>query len=177
MARADRRLNSSSLPSWNWTRLLPWSTLVATAIFGTSRTDIAGKPQVEANRLHDREGGALSVDIGGAEHAGVLLDNWCCAGVSPGVEKSAYRSPRIVAVLLKERSGVDADQRPPHTRVDVGHVLLVQRHVVACAEPAAVAADDVLPRVFERDGRGRDVARNVFGEVGHRDRRPSRVDE
>src|SRR5207245_7827899 len=103
MARADRRLNSSSLPSWNLNRLIPWSSLVATAIFGTSRTDIGGKPQVEANRLHDPEGGALGVDIGGAEHAGVLLDNWCCAGVSPGVGNSASRSPRLVDVLLTAR--------------------------------------------------------------------------
>src|SRR5205807_3482272 len=27
------------------------------------------------------------------------------------------------------------------------------------------------------DGRGRNVARNVFGQVGHGDRRPSRVDD
>src|SRR4029077_14864343 len=40
-----------------------------------------------------------------------------------------------------------------------------------------VPSDEVLPRVIERDGGGRDVTRNVFGEVGHGDRRPSGVDD
>src|SRR5216683_2713969 len=138
---------------------------------------VRGKAEVEPDRLHDPEHGASGVDVGRGKQAGVLLDNWCCAGLSPGVKKSTYRSPRIVAVLLKERRRVDADQGLPDAGVDVGHVLLVQGHVVAGAEPGDVASDEMLPRIIERDGRRRDVARNVFGEVGDGDRRPSRVDD
>src|SRR5690242_8148409 len=76
-----------------------------------SRMNVGGEAEVQTDRLHDPEDGALGVDIGRGEHAGVLLDDRSRAGFGPGVEKSAYRSPRIVAVLLKERCGVDADQR------------------------------------------------------------------
>src|SRR5438309_12054968 len=129
--------------------------------------NVGGEAEVQTDRLHDPEHGALGVDIGRGEQAGVLLDDRCRAGVSPGVEESSYRSPWVIAVLLKERCWIDADQRLPDTGVDVGHVLLVQGHVVARAEPADMASDEVLPRVIERDGWGRDVTGNVFGEVGY----------
>ena len=60
---------------------------------------------------------------------------------------------------------------------DVCHVLLVQGHVVAGAEPAEVAADEVLPRVGERVRRRLDVAGDVLGQVRDVDRRPARVDD
>src|SRR3984893_1203885 len=108
--------------------------MVASFQFGITTSflwmDIGAKAEVEPDRLHDPERGAPGVDVGRGKHAGVLLDDRCCAGVSPGVKKSTYRSPRIVAVLLKERCRVDADQGLPDTGVDVGHVLLVQGHVV-----------------------------------------------
>ena len=73
--------------------------------------DGSGKvTHVEPDRLHDPEHGAPREDVGRGKHAGVLLDDRCCAGVSPGVKKSTYRSPRIVAVVLKERCRVDADR-------------------------------------------------------------------
>src|SRR4029077_2543380 len=134
---------------------------------------VRGKAKVEPDRLHDPEDGAPRVDVGRSDHAGVLLDDRRCAGVSPGVKQSTYRGPRIVVVLLKERCRVDADQGLPDAGVHVGHVLLVQGYVVACAEPTNVASNEVLPRILERDGRSRDVARNVFRKVAHRDRRPS----
>src|SRR5260370_18028983 len=104
--------------------------------------NVRGETEVQTDRLHDPEHSAPGVDIRSSEHAVVFLDDRRCAGVSPGVKKSSYRSPRIVAVLLKERCGVDADQRLPDTGVDVPHVLLVQGHVVACAAPPDVASTD-----------------------------------
>ena len=53
----------------------------------------------------------------------------------------------------------------------------MQRHVVAGAEPAEVAADEVLPRVGERVRGSLDVAGDVLGQVGDVDRRPARVDD
>ena len=53
----------------------------------------------------------------------------------------------------------------------------MQRNVVAAAEPAEVAADEVLPRVGERVRRRLDVAGDVLGQVGEKDRRPARVDD
>src|SRR5258708_18244996 len=119
--------------------------------------NVGREAEVQTDRLHDPEHGAFGVDIGRGEHALVLLDDRSRCGLGPSVEKSSYRRPRIVAVLLKERCRVDADQRLPDTGVDVGHVLLVQGHVVARAEPADVASDEMLPRVIERYGRSRDV--------------------
>src|SRR5438445_9759584 len=177
MARADKRLNSSSLPSWNLNRAIPWSSLTIKPPPPVLWVHVRAKAEVEPDRLHNPEHGAPGVDVGRGKHAGVLLDNRCCASVSPGVKKSTYRSPRIVGVLPKERCRVDADQGLPNTGVDVGHVLLVQGHVVARAEPGDVASDEMLPRIIERDGRSRDVAGNVFGEVADGDRRPSRVDD
>src|SRR6202048_5418651 len=100
------------------------------------RMNVGGKAEVEPDRLHDPEHGAPRFAVGRSDHAGVLLDDRCCAGVSPGVKQSTYRGPRIVVVLLKERCRVDADQGLPNAGVHVGHVLLVQGYVVAGAEPA-----------------------------------------
>ena len=73
--------------------------------------------------------------------------------------------------------GVDGVDRLPRALGDVGHVLLVQGHVVAGAEPAEVAADEVLPRVRERVRRRLDVAGDVLGQVGDVDRRPAGIDD
>src|SRR2546425_9103353 len=183
MSWADKRLNSSSSPSRNLNRPIPWISrtallvMIASSLLLRLRMNVGGKAEVEPDRLHYPEDGAPRVDVGRSDHAGVLLDDRCRAGVSPGVKQSTYRGAWIVTVFLKERCRVDADQGLPDAGVHVGHVLLVQGHVVARAEPADVASDEVLPRIIERDGRSRDVARNVFGEVAHRDRCPSRVDD
>ena len=55
---------------------------------------------------------------------------------------------------------------------EIGHVLLVQGHVVTSAEPAEVSADVVLPRVREGVGRSLDGAGDVLGEIRDVDRRP-----
>src|SRR4029077_15529905 len=47
----------------------------------------------------------------------------------------------------------------------VGHVLLVQDHVIAGAKPAHVAADEVLPRVGHGRGGGGEGAGNVLVQV------------
>src|SRR5260370_13880128 len=107
--------------------------------------NVGREAEVQTDRLHDPEHGAPGVDVGRGKHALVLLDDRCCAGFSPSVKKSAYGSPRIVAVLLKERCRVDPDQGLPATDVDVDHVLLVQGHAVARPEPGYVASDEMLP--------------------------------
>ena len=53
----------------------------------------------------------------------------------------------------------------------------MQRHVVAGADPAQVAADGVLPRVGERDIGRLDVALDVLREIRQVHRRPPRVDD
>ena len=61
------------------------------------------------------------------------------------VEVALHRRPHVLAVLHEVGRRVDGVDRLPRALGDVGHVLLVQRHVVAGAEPAEVAADEVLP--------------------------------
>jgi hypothetical protein len=53
----------------------------------------------------------------------------------------------------------------PRACLDVSDVLLVYGDVVAGAEPAQVAGDEVPPRVVQRGGRGGDVPGNVLGQV------------
>src|SRR5258708_3804626 len=181
MVAAFQSAIATSLPFYRYSRPISWISrttllfMIASSFLLRLRMNVGGKAEVEPDRLHDPEHGAPRVNVGRGNHAGVLLDDRCRAGVSPGVKQSTYRGPRIVVVLLKERCRVNADQGLPDARVHVGHVLLVQGYVVACAEPANVASDEVLPRILERDGRRRDVARNVFGKVAHGDRRPSWV--
>src|SRR6185369_12245747 len=49
--------------------------------------------------------------------------------------------------------------------------------VVACAEPAEMAADEVLPRVRKCGGRSLDVSGDVLGEVAEVHRRPAWIDD
>ena len=46
---------------------------------------------------------------------------------------------------LEVRRGIDFGERSSDAGVDVGDVLLMQRYVVATAEPAEVPTDVVLP--------------------------------
>ena len=52
-----------------------------------------------------------------------------------------------------------------------------QDDVVAAAEPAEMAADEVRPGVRQRGGRSLEVARNVFAEVEVVDGHPAGVDD
>src|SRR6202043_2434579 len=141
----------------------------------TSGMDLGGEPQVKTNGLHDPEGGARGEHVRGGEHPGVLLDDGGRGRVRAGVDVSLDGGPGVLPVLHEERSWIDGGKRLSDTGVDVGHVLLVQRDVIAGAKPAKVAADVVLPRVGKGVSRGRDVPRNVFGEVRDVNRRPATV--
>jgi len=55
--------------------------------------------------------------------------------------------------------------------------LLVQDDVVPGAEPAEVPADEVLPGVGQRGGRGLDVAGHLLAEVEVVDGHPAGVDD
>ena len=85
--------------------------------------------------------------------------------------------PDVLAVLPEKGRRIDAVDRLPRVVGDVRHVLLVQRDIVARAEPAVMAANEVLPRVGERVLGRLDVAGDVLGQVGEVDRRPARVDD
>src|SRR5215218_6123808 len=103
--------------------------------------------EVEADRLHDPERRALGEHVGCREHAGVLLDDRGCGDGRDLVQIALHRCPAVRAVLHEVRRGVDRVDRLPRALGDVGHVLLMQPHVVAGAEPAEMTADEVLPRV------------------------------
>src|SRR6266511_2690075 len=113
---------------------------------------------VEPDGLHHLERRALGEDVCGCEHACVLLDHGRDCGRDHLVQAALERRPDVLAVLLEEARQLGAVDRLPRALGDVRHVLLVQRHVVAGAEPAEVAADEVLPRVGERVRRRLDVA-------------------
>src|SRR5260221_5411081 len=132
--------------------------------------------EVEADRLHHLERRALGEDIGGREHARVLLDHRCGSGPRHLVQAALERGPHVLAVLDEDGRQIDAVDRLPAALGDICHVLLMQRYVVARTEPAHVAADVVLPRVRERVRVGRDVAGDVFRQVRQVDRCPCRVD-
>ena len=133
--------------------------------------------EVEADRLHHLERGAGGEDVGGREHARVLLDHRCGCGGRALVQAALERGPGVVAVLHEVGRRVDGVERLPGAGGDVRHVLLVQGDVLAGAEPAQVAADEVLPRVGERVRRRLEVARDVLGQVREVNRRPARVDD
>src|SRR6266700_1060034 len=133
--------------------------------------------EVEADRLHHLERRALGEDVGGREHARVLLDHGCGCGSDPLFQAALERSSGVVAVLHEVGRQVDGVERLPGALGDVRHVLLVQGNVLAGAEPAEVAGDEVLPRIGQRLRRRREVARDVLGQVREENRRPARVDD
>src|SRR6266480_1506259 len=128
--------------------------------------------EVEPDGLHDPKSRARGEHVGRRQDTGVLLDDGCRGRVADSVEVALHSGPRVLAVLHEVRRGIDRVDGRPDAGGDVGHVLLVQGHVVAGTEPAEVATDEVLPRIGECVGRGLDVAGDVFGEVGDVDRRP-----
>src|SRR4029077_11434065 len=140
-----------------------------------SGMDLGGEPQVETNGLHDPEGGARGEHVGGGEYAGVLLDHGVRGAVHARVDVSLDGGPGVLPVLPEVRSWIAGGKHLSNTGVDVGHVLLVQRDVIAGAKPAKVAADVVLPRIGKGVSRRRDVPRNVFGQVRDVDGRPATV--
>src|SRR6266550_7797412 len=131
--------------------------------------------EVEAERLHDPEGRAGGKDIGGGKYARVLLDHRRGGGISARVQVTPHPRPGVLAVLLEVRCRIERRQRLPDAVGDVGHILLMQNHVVARAEPAEVAADEMLPWVGERFLRRRHVPNYVLGEIADVDGRPARV--
>src|SRR5882672_1541056 len=121
--------------------------------------------QVEAKRLHDPEGRAGGKDVSGGEDSRVLGDHWRGSGIGARIQIALYPCPGVRAVLLEIGGGIDRRQRLPDAVGDVGHVPLMQRHIVARAEPAEVTADEMLPWVRERFLRRRHVSHNVLGEI------------
>src|ERR1700733_10587144 len=140
--------------------------------------DRAAGASVEADRLHDRErrGPGEDVDVGAAQHAGVFRDDGGGRVLGDRVEVGADRGPHVLSVVLEDRSRVDRGQRLAGAGFDVGDVLLVHRDVLAGGHPAQVPADEVRPRVVQRDGRGAGVPDDVVAEVEVVDGYPAGVD-
>src|SRR6266536_505028 len=133
--------------------------------------------EIEPDRLHHLKRRALGEHVRCGEHARVLLDHGCRCGGSDLVQVAPDRCPGVLAILHEERCRIDARDRLPRALGDVRHVLLMQRHIVARAEPAHMSADEVLPRVSKRVCRRLDVAGDVLCEVGEIDRGPARIDD
>src|SRR6266516_5575059 len=143
-----------------------------------SGVDGSAVAAVQAVRLHDleRRGGGEDLDVGGGEHAGVLGDDGRGRALGDGVEVAFDPGPGVLPARHVVGHRVDRGQRLARAGVDVGDVLLVHRDVVAGGEPAQVPADQVGPRVVQRDGRGAHVPDDVLGQVEVVDRHPARVD-
>src|SRR5439155_21143952 len=121
-------------------------------------------------------GGGEGVGVGGGEHAGVLGDDRRGRALGDGIEVAFDPSPEVLPASHVVGHRVDRGQRLARAGVDVGDVLLVHRDVVAGGQPAEVAADQVGPRVGQRDGRGTHVPDDVLGQVEVVDGHPARVD-
>src|SRR6266436_7840542 len=134
-----------------------------------------GEAEVEAERLHDPEGRAGGKDVSGGEYSRVLRNYWRGGGIGARIQITLYPCPGVLAVLLEIGGWIDRRQRLPDAVGDVGHVPLMQRHIVARAEPAEVAADEMLPWVRERFLWRRHVPHDVLGEIADVNRRPARV--
>src|ERR1700734_730508 len=144
-----------------------------------SGMDRAARAAVEANRLHDRErrGPGVDLDVGAAEHAGVFRDHGGGRVLGDGVEVGTDPGPHVLSVVPEERAGVDPGQHHASAGLDVGDVLLVHRDVRTGCHPAQVPADEVRPRVVQRDGRGAGVPDDVVAEVEVVDGYPAGVDD
>src|SRR6266480_5160966 len=136
------------------------------------------EPGVEAQRLHDleRRGVGELLDVRGGQHAGVLGDDGRGRAFGDGVQVGLHPGPGVLPGCHVEGDRVDRGQRFPGAGFDVGDVLLVHRDVVAGGEPAEVPADEVCPRVVQRNGRGAYVPGHVLGQVDVVDGHPAGVD-
>src|SRR5215813_2935622 len=106
------------------------------------------EPGVEAQRLHDLEGGGVGelLDVGGGQHAGVFGDDGRGRAFGDGVQVGFDPGPGVLPGRYVEGDRVDRGQRLPRARLDVGDVLLVHRDVVAGGEPAEGPATALTPR-------------------------------
>src|ERR1700681_1428248 len=90
MVAAFQSAIATSLPFYRYSRPISWISrttlvfMIASSFLLRLRMNVGGKAEVEPDRLHDPEHGAPRVNVGRGNHAGVLLDDRCCAGVSPG---------------------------------------------------------------------------------------------
>src|SRR5690242_2971645 len=143
-----------------------------------SGVDRCAGPAVQAQRLHDGERGGPGedLDVRGGQYAGVLGDDGRSRTLGDFVEVALNPSPGVLPVLHEVGHRVDRGQRLLRAGFDVGDVLLVHRDVLAGGEPAEVPADEVGPRVVQRDGRGAHVPGDVLGQVEVVDRHPAGVD-
>src|SRR5690242_9477708 len=144
----------------------------------SSGVDRTGRALVKAQRLHDLEGRGLGEDrdVRGGQHAGVLGDHGRGGPLGDGIEVALHAKPEVLPGPHVVRHRVDAGQGLPGAGLDVCDVLLVHRDVVAGGEPAEVPADEVRPRIGQRDGRGAHVPDDVFGQVEVVDGYPAGVD-
>src|SRR6266404_2117174 len=149
----------------------------ATLIPGFLRVYPRAVAEVEADRLHHLKRHVLGEDVGGSEHARVLLGHGCRRPPRGLVQDGLDRRPGVCAVLLVVRSPIEGVDRLPRALDEIGHVLLVQRDVVARPQPTVVSADEVLPRVGERVRRRLEIPGDVLRQVGLEDRHPARVDD
>src|SRR6266446_8490426 len=108
-----------------------------------------GEAEVEAERLHDPERRAGGKDVSRGDYSRVLRDHWRGSGIGARIQITLDPCPRVLAVLLEIGGWIDRRQRLPDAVGDVGHIPLMQRHIVARAKPAEVAADVMLPWVRE----------------------------
>src|SRR6266566_6597091 len=69
--------------------------------------------EVEADRLHHLERRALGEDVGGREHARVLLDHGRGCGPGEFVQAALERGPHVLAVLHEVGRQVDGVERLP----------------------------------------------------------------
>src|ERR1700730_4278484 len=137
------------------------------------------EPGVEAQRLHDleRRGVGEDLDVRSGQHAGVLGDDGRGRAFGDSVQVGLHPGPGVLPVPHVKGDRVDCGQCLPRARLDVGDVLLVHRDVVAGGEPAEVPADEVGPRVVQRDGRGAHVPGDMLGQVDVVDGHPAGVDD
>src|SRR5580704_10827855 len=143
-----------------------------------SGVDRSAVPAVEAPRLHDleRRGGGEDLDVRGGQHAGVLGDDRRGRPLDDSIEVAFDPGPGVLPARHVVGHRVDRGQRLSRAGVDVGDVGLVHRDVIAGGEPAQVPADEVRPRVVQRDGRGAHVPDDVVAEVDVVDGHPAGVD-
>src|SRR6185437_15950159 len=85
--------------------------------------------------------------------------------------------PGVLPGCHVEGDRVDRGQRFPGAGFYVRDVLLVHRDIVAGGEPAEVPADEMRPRIRQRNGRGAYVSGHVLGQVDVVDGHPPGVDD
>src|SRR5882672_8659174 len=134
-------------------------------------------PAVESHRLHQPERDLRGEHVRGREHAGVLFDDRRGRRLAHRAQVGLHGAPHVPdrAVLLEVGRRIDGGEGSLRAGLEVRHVLLVERDVVARAEPAEVAADERLPGVGQRRGRHAEVARDVVGQIDDKYGHPAHV--